>query len=203
MLSIFAPLYISLSSVMFHIPPIPSVPRVPSILRKEHRPLELPSISTPAVDMDNDTNKCRTAFLAMISYAEGTYLDGVQYNIIFGGDKFSNYNDHPRKLVSKFGHTSDAAGAFQFLSTTWDTVASELNIKDFTPKSQNLAALRLIERTGVLDDVDQCNFNKNIISSLSLIWAGLPYVDGESYYRQPTKGYYKLHEFWKKQLNLH
>ncbi len=43
---------------------------------------------------------------------------------MFTGTKFTGFEDHPRKLNTSGALTSDAAGAYQFLSTTWDEAKS-------------------------------------------------------------------------------
>jgi muramidase (phage lysozyme) len=85
---------------------------------------------------------------------------GGQYNVIYGGASgnqyFSDYSDHPRQRSvipggPNAGRTSDAAGRYQFLSSTWDEVVGEMNrlgynIQDFSPASQDKAALYLAQR---------------------------------------------------------
>lgn len=77
--------------------------------------------------------------------AEGkALLDGIagaeagDYNVIVGGGTFDSYDDHPRKFNPKLG--SDAAGRYQFISTTWDSYKPA---KEFTPENQDIAAWNL------------------------------------------------------------
>ncbi len=61
------------------------------------------------------------AFLSVIRYAEG-YGDPLGYNSEFGGGTFSSYSEHPfknKKAKTKWGNTSTAAGAYQFLWWVW------------------------------------------------------------------------------------
>lgn len=78
------------------------------------------------------------AFLRMLRVSEGTAGHGDDgYNVIVGGDLFHDYADHPRKLVTlnRAGLKSTAAGAYQFLSRTWDALAKRLSLPDFSPRS--------------------------------------------------------------------
>lgn len=61
---------------------------------------------------------------------------GGAYNVINGGETFSNFSDHPRRR----GRDSTAAGRYQFVVGTWDFVSSSAGIRDFTPISQDRAA---------------------------------------------------------------
>ena len=53
---------------------------------------------------------------------------------------------------------SSAAGAYQFLSGTWDEKAKTLNLPDFSPRNQDLAAILLLKGTGSLTDVKKGRF---------------------------------------------
>jgi muramidase (phage lysozyme) len=83
--------------------------------------------------------------LSLIGYAEGT---NSNYNISYTGAKFEGYADHPRRLHCSRGICSDAAGRYQFLSTTWDGLRKDLNLPDFSPASQDKAAIALMKRCG-------------------------------------------------------
>ena len=59
------------------------------------------------------------AFLDLIAFSEGTKGKGDNgYNVIVGGDLFSDYTDHPRKKVyiKSIDNYSTAAGRYQILS---------------------------------------------------------------------------------------
>lgn len=94
------------------------------------------------------------AFLRMTRFCEGT-ADDDGYRRMVGGGEFDSFADHPRKLipVSRYGIKSSAAGAFQFLEKTWDEMAALYKLPDFSPESQDLAAIGLIHRRGALEDV--------------------------------------------------
>jgi len=125
------------------------------------------------------------ALLDVIAGAEG-----ADYNVQFGGGRFDTSKGwaHPRAVIRKSGYASDASGRYQFLSTTWDGVANQLGIKDFSPANQDAAAMRLIERRGVnLDDVMAGKVDATTLAKLAPEWASLPTAEGKSYYGQPVK----------------
>ena len=105
------------------------------------------------------------------------------YRVMFTGTKFTGFGDHPRKLHTSGALTSDAAGAYQFLSTTWDEVKRALNLTDFSPQSQELAGRYLTERRGV--DPDKVIETKEefikVMAKLAPEWASMPIIkDGKS-----------------------
>jgi len=71
------------------------------------------------------------------------------YNEVYGGGTFDSYADHPRQRVQIPGtnNWSDAAGAPQFISSTWDAEKAKLGLKDFSPASQDAAAWDLAQTT--------------------------------------------------------
>ncbi len=122
------------------------------------------------------------AFLDTLAFAEGT---DTKYNYIFTFATFKSYSDHPRQVLCAGRLCSDAAGRYQFLSDTWDPLADDLGLKDFTPPSQDKAVMELIRRAGAYKAVaDSSNFEsfKRALSKLNGIWASLP----GSPYGQPT-----------------
>jgi muramidase (phage lysozyme) len=120
------------------------------------------------------------AMLRVIRTGEGT-ADAGGYNRLFGGGTFDGYADHPRVLVKKGGYSSTAAGAYQFLSSTWDETRQMMSLPDFSPYSQDLGAVGRIAARGALDDVLAGRFDI-AIGKLGKEWASLP----GSPYGQPT-----------------
>lgn len=126
----------------------------------------------------NDANV--RAMLRVIRTGEGT-ADAAGYNRLFGGRTFASYADHPR-IVIPFGNTTTtAAGAYQFLSSTWDETRAMMGLRDFSPASQDMAAVGRIAARGALDDVLAGRLSK-AIGRLNREWASLP----GSPYGQPT-----------------
>lgn len=120
------------------------------------------------------------AFLRVIRTGEGT-ADDNGYRRLFGGGLFNSYADHPRVVVKKSGYTSTAAGAYQFLVKSWDETRAKMGLTDFTPRSQDIAALGRIAARGALDDVLAGRF-ESALKKVSWEWASLP----GSPYGQPT-----------------
>ena len=120
------------------------------------------------------------AFLDLIAWSEGTD-NGRQptrdsgYDVIVGGALFSNYADHPRKLVDlpKLGIKSTAAGRYQILSRFFDHYRRTLGLPDFSPESQDRIALQLIRECKALDDIKAGRIEQAIHRCRSR-WASLP-----------------------------
>jgi muramidase (phage lysozyme) len=128
---------------------------------------------------------------------------GGRYNVLYGGKTFDDFSDHPRIDVPiasgpNAGLTSSAAGRYQFLGSTWDKVAGQLGLTDFSPASQDQAAWRLAQddyanrkgsdlltdlRAGKLDEIK---------SALAPTWEGLGKGGGggtafaSAFYRKPA-----------------
>lgn len=132
----------------------------------------------------------------VITGPEGTSgADG--YRTMFGGSTFDGFSDHPRKLNTSNGLTSDAAGKYQFLSTTWDEAAASTGVTDFSPRSQEIAARYLIQKAGIDPDAP-INSKEELIrvmNALSPVWASLPDTQGKSRYNQPVATH---DELWKR-----
>lgn len=112
------------------------------------------------------------AFLRVIRTGEGT-ADGAGYRRIFGGQLFNSYADHPRIKVTKSGITSTAAGAYQFLSSTWDETRRVMGLGDFSPANQDLGAVGRIAARRALDDVLAGRFD-SAVRKCAWEWASLP-----------------------------
>lgn len=138
----------------------------------------------------------------IIRYGEGTTGDRG-YNTQFTGRQFEDLSQHPRQINSSNGLSSDAAGAYQFLSTTWDRAKNALNLPDFSASSQEQAGRWLANQRGVDPDaVYQTKEEfKAAMDKLAPEWASLPYSGvspsghgrGSSYYGQGGKS---LDELW-------
>lgn len=120
------------------------------------------------------------AFLQMIQYAEGTWGPNA-YRMLFGGGLFNDYDRHPGIAVTRSGITSTAAGAYQFLLSTWSSLQKELKLQDFSPVSQDKATVELIRRKGALPDVLSGRI-ADAIYKCRKVWASFPgagYGQGE------------------------
>jgi muramidase (phage lysozyme) len=144
--------------------------------------LVVAGVATPALlfllirKLSMDTNsreyKNLKAFLTMIQYAEGTYgKDG--YRKLYGGSLFNDLSKHPNTPTTKWGITSTAAGAYQILSKTWNELQAKLGLPDFSPLSQDKAAIELIRRRKALEDVMAGRWAQ-AIEKCKKEWASLP-----------------------------
>lgn len=95
------------------------------------------------------------AFLAVIREGESGN-DYSAYVSFTGKDSFSDKSDHPIATGEKDyiirpdnGLRTSAAGAYQIVYSTWLDVAQS----DFSPYSQDSAAILLIKRRGAYDDI--------------------------------------------------
>lgn len=126
-----------------------------------------------------ETNKQRKAFLDMLAWSEGTDKKGQPtnnrgYDVIVGGSLFTDYSDHPRKLVTLNPKLkSTAAGRYQLLSRWWDAYRKQLGLKDFSPVSQDAVALQQIKERRALELIDSGDI-RQAIDRCSNIWASLP-----------------------------
>lgn len=127
------------------------------------------------------------AFLYALRFGEGTSgPDG--YRIKYGMTTFDSYAKHPALDGWRGGALSDvqcagagfgpgcvstAAGAYQFTRPTWVRLAAKLNLPDFSPSSQDRAAVELIREKGALGDV-QAGRVDVAISKVRKVWASLP-----------------------------
>ena len=124
--------------------------------------------------------------LDVIANAEGVKHG---YNTIFGNERTEDLKAHPN-IRKEFTQTdgkknsTTAAGRYQFLKGTWDSVSKKYGLTDFSPKNQDLAAVALILGRGALGDVIKGDFTK-AIGKLGGEWASLP----SSNYAQPKKSW--------------
>jgi lysozyme len=126
-------------------------------------------VITPYNPMNDERNLY--AFLKLIRVAESQ----DNYNALVGGGDFTDYSDHPANLgwsgIRLGVGLTTAAGAYQITSTTWDGggwkplrsgVKQELGLTDFSPASQDAAAIALLQRRGAYDLVLAGDFESAI-----------------------------------------
>lgn len=124
-------------------------------------------------------NAQRKAFLDAIAVGEGTdngrqKTNNHGYDVIVGGSLFTDYSDHPRKLVHLNANLkSTAAGRYQLLSRFFDSYKKSLNLPDFSPSSQDQIALQQIAERKALDDIDAGRI-RDAVKKCRNIWASLP-----------------------------
>ena len=97
---------------------------------------------------------------------------------MFGGKQIEDFSRHPN-VRAKFKETTGkenvttAAGKYQFLNSTWGGLQKKLGLNDFTPSSQDVAAVELLKESGALGDILNGNFG-SAIQKTGKIWASLP-----------------------------
>jgi lysozyme len=170
----------------------------------------LPTIP-PEVRAMNDPQANLSAFLYMIRSTEHVYprdvVNDAAYSIFYGGSKFQNFADHPvitgekkgiplpdhfcKAAGLKPGCVSTAAGAYQLIKGTWTRLQDKLNLTDFSPLSQDRAAVGLLDEIGALDLIYAGDI-EGAIHKASRIWASLP---GSTAQQNPKALAYALNRF--------
>ena len=113
------------------------------------------------------------AFLDTIAVTEGT--TGPQgYYRQYTNDHFSSFEDHPREMKCGIDRNneklcSDAAGRYQFLSTSWDLYAPMVGAKHFGPTYQDRVAIELIREKDALEDIEQGRIEE-AFRKLYMVW---------------------------------
>ena len=138
-------------------------------------------------DGENCINQCK-AFLDMLAWSEGTD-NGRQktrnhgYDVIVGGELFTDYSDHPRKLVTLNPKLkSTGAGRYQLLSW-WDAYRKAWPERLLSEKSGRWGDWQQIkERTLTISIAEK----PSAIDCCSNIWASLP---GAGYGQSEHKGW--------------
>lgn len=137
-----------------------------------------------------DMLRNQEAFLALIRYAEGTDKVADPYRVCYGyKHTIVSLDEHPaisgewmgeklsdamcRNAGQKPGCVSTAAGAYQLIRPTWRGIRDRLRLTDFSPASQDRAALYLITNCGALDDVLRGRV-QTAVAKCSREWASLP-----------------------------
>jgi muramidase (phage lysozyme) len=138
----------------------------------------------------NDAN--RRAALRTVMACEGT-ADAGGYAALYGSTAarpktFTGFADHPRiaqRISATDQRWTTAAGAYQFMAVspipgggstrvnTWDRIKAKLNLPDFSPESQDRAALELFAEAGALADVDAGRI-MDAFAKVRRQWASLP-----------------------------
>lgn len=107
------------------------------------------------------------AFLGALAQGESD----DHYNSIVGGGSFDDFSQHPNVLVPKYNST--AAGAYQFTHGTRGDQIKRLGLEDFSPHSQDLAAVDLLQQTGAIRNLLSDNLDGAVFSAAKR-WESLP-----------------------------
>lgn len=139
------------------------------------------------------------ALLDFIAAAEGVKSG---YQTTFGNNRITDFSRHPGERVRQgFTRTdgtkssSDASGRYQFMGYTWNRLQKLWGFSDFTPGTQDKAAVALIlEKKGAMEAI----LNGDYITAIKKIggtWASLPSAPSE--YRQHKRSWDFVHSFFK------
>lgn len=148
------------------------------------------------------------AYLDLIAWSEGTAGRGDGYRICYGyRHTIRDLSDHPavtgewkgEKLSDAMckgaglgpGCVSTAAGRYQLIRPTWLACKRALGLPDFSPTSQDAAAVYLIRQRGAIDDV-RAGRVAEAVDKCRREWASLPgagYGQGERKLSQLVAAY--------------
>jgi lysozyme len=135
----------------------------------------LSSFESNLMSIDNTTaaDPQVAAFLALIRFGESSNSNNA-YTMLYGGGQFADLSEHPKRFFTVAdGRRTSAAGAYQITLTTWNWLRTVYTISDFTPASQDFAAVALIKRRGALADVLAGRFDRAIAKCRNE-WTSLP-----------------------------
>jgi muramidase (phage lysozyme) len=128
---------------------------------------------------DGAVNRYEQALHDAIAFAEGTAgysKDG--YNVGFDFKLFWSCREFPNMVTCSNGLCSSAAGRYQFLNTTWRSIAGAINANSFEPNNQERGAEYLIRRTRRVSVPESRPMSATefslAMSKLSYEWASLP-----------------------------
>lgn len=147
-------------------------------------------MSSPALLVAPSPNV--VAFLTLIAISEGTQphaqssaqnlgYDVIVSGVITGPERFTDFSRHPfaegrpPKLIRRGPPPlySTAAGRYQFLLSTWLGYQHRLRLPDFSPSSQDKAAMQQIADVGGIAPLMDGDIPA-AIARCSGIWASLP-----------------------------
>lgn len=175
-------------------------------------PLQNPATSNESIPEIDPNAASVAAFLFMIRACEHRYptdvTNNAAYNIFYGGKRFSDLSDHP-VITGEMnpvplsdsmciaaglepGCVSTAAGAYQLIRPTWKRIREiSPRLPDFSPQSQDEAAIRLLDECGALRLIESGDI-EGAINKASKIWASLP---GSSAKQNPKAMSYALNRY--------
>jgi muramidase (phage lysozyme) len=113
------------------------------------------------------------AILDLVANTEGT--DKAHgYNTLVGGKKINDLSKHPNVvgLKTKDG-ASTASGRYQITGTTFRGLVKQYGFSDFSPQTQDLAAIALLKEKGALNDILTGKFT-SALGKIKDTWVSLP-----------------------------
>ena len=110
------------------------------------------------------------AFLRVIRERESSQDDSA-YSVINGGAHFDSFARHPYK--GQRTPPGRAAGAYQYIASTWGDVEQQYGMPDFGPASQDAGAVARLIYRGALEDVLAGRF-ASAVARCRHEWTSLP-----------------------------
>lgn len=137
-----------------------------------------------------DPDRNVRAFLDAIGHAEGTMNQPDPYRVCYAySHTIQSFADHPytigewggvvltaeqcRGAGLGAGCKSTAAGKYQITVTTWRRLEPRLGLVDFSPASQDRAAVELLREVGALDRIRRGDL-AGAVAAARGTWASLP-----------------------------
>jgi muramidase (phage lysozyme) len=116
------------------------------------------------------------AFYRVVRQGESNQIDSgpdSAYTLVNGGKHFFDFTDHPYKGLSTF-HGGRAAGAPQFLPSTWAEMQQRYSLKDFSPENQDIGFVGcVLKHKGAIEAVVEGRF-EDAVALLRSEWTSLP-----------------------------
>lgn len=149
---------------------------------------QLDQPQTDGATVDQQTNL--RAFLSAIAWAEGTEGQPDPYRVCYAyRHVIRDLSEHPAVSGEWLGERlpdamckaagfgpgckSTAAGRYQIIKPTWERVADRLGLLNFSPDSQDRAAVELLRECNALDAV-MAGRVELAVSRCRRVWASLP-----------------------------
>ena len=121
------------------------------------------------------------AFLDLISFSEGADYDTIVTGLD-GPSVFTDFSDHP--FAPQFNRPpvqwklnppeySTAAGRYQLLYRYWIPYKAQLQLKDYSPASQDAVAIQQMKERGAVALIAAGDI-QGAIAACSNIWASFP-----------------------------
>lgn len=143
----------------------------------------------PAAPIPSPDSQIR-AFLQAIAWCEGTAGQSDPYRVCYAySHVVQDLREHPavsgewkgERLTDSQcrgagygpGCVSTAAGKYQLIRPTWESVRNRLRLPDFSPASQDAAAVQLLRQCGAYDRIVSGDIVGAIARARST-WASLP-----------------------------
>lgn len=137
-----------------------------------------------------DPNRNVRALLDAIAYAEGTAQQPDPYRVCYAySHTIQSFADHPYTLGEWPGVVltetqcrgaglgpgckSTAAGKYQITVSTWRPLKTQLKLPDFSPASQDRAAVELLRQVGAVDLIRRGDL-AGALAAARRTWASLP-----------------------------